>query len=197
MSRFPTPHEMLALNRALPDALRDRSVAIEFQKPIPKHVTESFYRIRLSRKMLAGGEEDFFMPEIAQPHRVGRQVCPTCGRDMQRISLTTYRCENTFCFQGDGTPSQSMAHISGPNRGVVSVRTEFAGWMQGREVDVSFLCGYETKDFQGRVLKVPIVRGCLLVLDRRYPPEVLAAVYRTAGILCEHLREEGIDVAIK
>lgn len=192
MQQLPTPRELVALNSKLPDALRDRSVVLQFVKPVPVRNTEHFYRIRLTGQMLAGGEDDFFTPELVQPHRTGRQVCLKCGSDMRRISLTLYQCESLRCRVFGNGPS-----YAGPTRGVVSVRTEFEAHFSGRPSKISFLAGLERKTIDGMPQAVPIVNGCLLMLDRRYRIEVLAAVYRTAGVLCEQLRAGGVDIGIK
>ena len=197
LETLPTHRQLLALNRALPDALRDRSVGIEFTKPVPIHLIEHFYRIRLTQQMLAGGEDDFFMPEIAQPHKVGQQLCPTCDYVMRRVSLRLFQCENPWCVDAGGNPSQSRLHDIGPSRGVVSVMTKFDAMLHGRQQNITFHCGSEHRTIGERVLATSIVNGCLLVLDRRYRQEVLAGVYRTAGLLCEELRAGGVAIQVK
>jgi len=189
MQQLPTHRDLLRFNAELPDALRDRSVALRFAKPVPIRHTENFYLIRLTRNMLAGGEKDFFMPEIAQPHRVGKQLCPGCQAAMRRVSPTTFACDNPACL--------ASRVESGPSRGVVSVRSAFEGELDGKRVSVSFIAGLETIKTGRFAFRTPLVSGCLLVLDRRYRGEVLAAVYRTAGELCERLRADGLDIAIQ
>ena len=183
-------HVALKWTRLLPEDLRQRTVVLRFRKPVPARRTECFYQIRLTRAMLANGEPEFFETRLVQPYRVGTQVCPSCRLPMRRINVMEYRCDTTGCVQHapDGgvlDESRRFRFVSGPSRGVVSVRTSFQSTYHGRTVNVSFEVGREFRMWRGRSWSAPLVDGCLLLLDRRYNDDVLMRVYRTAGAVCD------------
>lgn len=183
--QLPTPRELLKRNQLLPDYLRERSVFLEFAQPILEHTTEYFHQIHLTPEMLSGGEAKFFQSHLFQRHRIGAQRCLTCKTPMQRLDENRSRCRNPSCKQEDGTPTRQYVQLTGPVRGVCKVETGFDARHHGRACHVSFVVGQESKTFHGQTFRFNVVDRCLLVLDRRYHPVVLAAVYRTAGQICD------------
>lgn len=156
---MPAPRELLRANALLPDDQRQSMVRLRFREWLPKWVAWEFLRIHLSPAMLAGGEQEFYQPEIYQPERVGRPECPGCESSMERLGVWHWICRVPAC------PQYGRLFRQKPNRGVVKVLVppEFLRAVDGREE----------------------CNSVILVLDRRYRQEVLAAIYRTAGILCE------------
>lgn len=173
--------EILRLNRALPDGLRQSSVVLQFATPVPYRHLWELRRIHLTPAMLSGGESDFHQPEIVQRHRVCRQVCTMCGGTLQRVAEYDYRCLNPHCRQESGRPTSTLIQGIEPHRGVVQVAKEFEAEHQGRRKTISFVAGVEHYRIGDRRRQDVICSGCLLVLDRRYHDAVLCAVYRTAG----------------
>lgn len=135
----PTNQQILRRNKAMPDHLRQCSVVLEFKRPMPKHLTEHFYRVRLSRDMLADGEDEFWKPEVLQPGRIGRQKCLGCGREMSRVAVVSTICANPACAM------YRRLVVNGPKRGVQEVKTEFEARhpKTGMLVDITFVVGRE------------------------------------------------------
>lgn len=182
----PTTRDLLRFNRQLPDALRQSSVVVRFAAPIPSRRLVEFHAIHLTPPMLAGGEGDFWRPEVNQKHRLGRQVCLSCRGDLWRMNSTDYRCLNPGCRQANGRPTSELVQGIAPHRGVVRCEDSFSATYQGKPASVSFIVGRETVTLAGGVrISDPLVNGCLLVLDRRYSDDVLCAVGRTANEVCQ------------
>jgi len=169
---LPRYEELLRANQSLPEHLRQSAVLLRFAAPVRESMLGEFHRIHLTPAMLDGGEEAFHLAEVYQPDRVKQQRCPNCGHFLDRINPTLARCRNAACLQVDGTPTSEFAIITGPVRGVCKVLTFPDHIVENRPTIVG-----------GR--PVPWVNACVLMLDRRYHPVVLAAIYRTAGQICE------------
>ncbi len=161
----PTTAELIADNQLLPDNLRECAVVLTFGEPIPARLAGDFLRIQLTSGMLAGGEDQFFRADMIQPHRTGPKSCPNCRRLMRQESANTWRCMNSACRLVSGQPTREIAFGGGPVRGVVRLM-----------IASDFVVQTE----QGERLKQVV-----LLLDRRYRPEVLAAVKRTAHQICD------------
>lgn len=182
---LPTLRDLMRRNRILPEDLRERSVLLEFREPIRKSKTEHFYRIHLTDAMFRAGEENAYAVDQVQPHRAGRQSCMMCRQWMVAVDANHHRCVNPNCVQLDGRPTSDFVTFTGPLRGICQVTTEFEATYQGRVCDVSFVVGHDWVTVGKRKIACPLVDRCLLLLDRRYHPAVLAAVYRAAIIVCE------------
>lgn len=150
-----------AINKPLPGAYRQSCVLLRFKKPINTICVSEFYRIHLTLQQLNGGEDKFYMAEVNQTNRTMARNCPACGTIMAKITTTQQTCREKGCknFQ--------RINQCGPIRGVVRVQT-FKEWIV-------------TDPHHGNQA-TPAV---LLVLDRRYNDNVLAGVYRAAGVICD------------
>ncbi len=168
VQQLPTLRELLKNQRQLAPNDQQSKVLLQFSKPIPRGMIGEFYRIQLTQRMAAGGEDEFYEAEIFQPHRVGPQNCPRCRQQVAQVSQTYTRCTNRSC------ELYGRTIVSGPRRGVVAVVTA-----------PDFVVDRQMKDVCGRQVAAEYLDRAILVLDRRYHPDVLAAVYRTAGQLCD------------
>lgn len=139
LEQLPTNRDFLRLNKALPDHLQQCTVVIEFAKPMPRFCTENFYRIRMSPSMLQAGEDDFWKPELMQPLAVGQQRCLSCKSMMKRVGVMSSTCVDPIC------PNSGMTTITGPKRGVHSVKVEFNATDSTTKapINVSFIVGQE------------------------------------------------------
>lgn len=153
--------QILKANRSLPAAARQNMVLLRFAAPIPKAFAWEFLRIRLTHQMLAGGEDEFFHAEVHQPQHALAKHCSACNHSLTLVGPYRGLCANAACVRYRREETHS------PKRGVVRVLipSDHLQLVDGREV-----CG-----------------SIVLVLDRRYREEVLAAVYRTAGMICDDL----------
>ena len=159
MESLPTPAQILRGQQLVPDAVRQQMVLLQFAVPIPRWCVSEFLRIHLTPGMLAGGEDDFCQPSVTQPHRVRPTQCAKCRSLLLISGQWSGVCRNSACSLF------GRVQQGGPKRGVV-------------RVDVP-------SDAITRVDDREVVSSLLLVLDRRYREEVLAAVYRTAGHICD------------
>ncbi len=183
---LPTNAELMRGNRHLPDTLKQTAVFIEFAEVMPGYCAEHFIRIHLTLSMIQDGAEEFWEPHIRQPHAVEPQRCPACTISMQKVGLFLWECINPGC----PIRQQKKIYNAGPKHGVIGIQCEFEN---EKGQFVSFVRGAK------RVKTIPIghgatgecdvidVCGCLLMLDRQYSERTLAAVYRTAGHLCDEM----------
>ena len=144
--------------RHLPDHLKGSIVILRFAKPISRMAAHHFVRVRLSEKMLRDGEDDSYRPEIVQPHRIGKRPCRLCSRMRDVLSESTQVCGNEDC-PIFGTPIEC-----GTLKGVIKILV--------------------AKDFEE---PDGMLNAVGLILDRRYNDQTLAAIYRTAGMLCDQM----------
>jgi len=172
MEIAPRYDELLKANAELPEHLRQVAVVLRFAEPIKESACGEFLRIHLRPEQLAGGEDGFYLAEVYQPDRVRMLACPNCRQPMDRIAETLARCRNPACLQVDGTPTSEFAVVTGPMRGICQV-VVFPDWIVEHRPAVD----------GGR--PVAWVKACMLVLDRRYHPQVLAAIVRTAGAIAD------------
>jgi hypothetical protein len=184
LETLPTTAEQLAPNLKLPESLRQNAVLLEFAKPIRRSWAGQFLLIRLTPNMLAGGEEEFYLTHIVQPHRVPTESCRFCRQPMHRESLETWRCHNPRCFLPNGQPTRSIQQHSAPARGVVKllITDDCVDHVEYSQVIDRFLP--DGKPIYRRHSS-EWLKAVVLLLDRRYRPEVLAAVKRTAGEICD------------
>ena len=163
MSDLPTAIDLLRNQRYVAPDFDQSCILLAFTEPIPRYAAGEFLRIHFTREMLSRGEYAPFRPEIFQPDRVGLMRCPSCGEALARLSMAFTKCVNRRC------QAYGMRNQNGPLQGVVDVL-----------VFDEFVVEPETESEPSRIDR------CLLVLDRRYDDEILARVYRTCGVLCEH-----------
>lgn len=176
-----TDQEILRKTQAaVPADCRGHMVLIEFSDPIDKRKASHFYRIGLTEIHLSKGENDrgdesFFQPEIFQPQRCGPKICEGCGGLNEPRSMTVSICRNPAC----GFVGREI--VDGPVRGVIRVDCP-ADY-------VAETIRKNPRDRFGRILadqiEIVLTRGVVLILDRRYPESVVAAVWRTAKALGE------------
>lgn len=172
---LPRYDELLRDQRHVPEDKRQSQVLIRFARPIPRRLVSEFQRIHLTPAMFNGGEEEFFQATVFQPHRVARKTCPLCGQPMDPMSPTVSKCRNPRCLMPKTSePTSQYEFHRGPLRGVVAVITL-----------PEFVVSREKRETFGTVWVDELVDRALLVLDRRYHPIVLAAVKRTAALICE------------
>lgn len=160
MQQLPTNRELLGGNRDLPGDSRQSMVRLRFIEPIPKGQAPEFLRIHMTPAMLAGGEQDYYRVALSQPHKAQPRRCSGCKGQMQQLGVWDFTCRNPAC--------RNFGRVLNgrPLRGVVRVLYA-PDWVQVREDGVK------------------VLTDLVLVLDRRYRENVLAAVYRTAGQLAE------------
>lgn len=176
---LPTNRDLLKGQILLPSQNRQHMVLIQFLEPIEARGINEFFRIGLFPVQLAAGESDrgeetFYQAEIFQPHRAGIRKCSGCGGINERESVAVSICRNAKCelFR--------RKVQDGPVRGVIDVSAPADMLIDGGEVPL--------RTRKGRIVgtrRRTLTRGALLVLDRRYPQEVLAAVFRSAHELAE------------
>jgi hypothetical protein len=184
MEVLSTSAEFVASNLKLPEALRQNAVLLEFSEPIRRASAGQFLLIQLTPMMLAGGEEDFYLVGMAQPHRQATGRCRWCAQAMRRETGSAWRCWNPQCRTPDGRPGRVVQQVSGPSRGVVKllITDDCLHHVDQTQVIDRFLPSGQP------VLRrhtVEWLKAVVLLLDRRYRPEVLAAVKRTAGEICD------------
>ena len=175
MRTLPTVRDMIRANRTLPDELKQSCLLLAFRKPIECYGSRAFLNIRFTPMMFAGGEDDYYMTHRVQEHRAGDQRCVWCHQTMKRTGLETYHCQTPNCHMIDkhGQPvrlGSSIGQWHGPVRGVIQA------FVDPRFITHQVVRQNQPVDFCDRVL---------LMLDRRYRDEVLCAVYRTAGQICD------------
>ena len=135
-------------------------VVIRVREPIAKAFVWEFLRIHLTPSMLTGGEDEFYEVAVSNPESNKPGRCPACGRDEAMVGPWLWECHNVHCKRW------RKRHSTKPRRGVVQVLVPHEAYVDPQEAQVSH---------------------CVLVLDRRYRETVLAAVYRTAGNLCDSM----------
>lgn len=153
-----TDKTLLKDSRQLPDHLKGSIVLLRFAEPIPRIASHHFVRVRLSEKMLRDGESKAYRSEIVQPHRTGKRKCRICDRPRDEIDESTQVCGNPQC------ELFSKPVSCGTLQGVIKV-----------------LIAKDFEEPDGRLNAVG------LILDRRYNEQTLAAIYRTAGMLCDQM----------
>lgn len=172
---LPRHDQLLKSQRRLPADRRQSQILLEFGRPVPKRMLSEFERIHLTEAMLAGSEEKFYEAHVFQPHRVRRKHCPLCRYPMDPVGPSVSKCRNPRCTMPDTMePTSRYEFHRGPQRGVVCVLV-LPDFVVSRELRVSF--GVNWSDER--------VDKALLVLDRRYDAIVLAAIKRTADLICE------------
>lgn len=177
----PPTSALLKHQLELPDGLRQNHVLLKFAEPVRDSRIGEFVLVRLSPPMLAGGEDQAYLPHIFQPHRTGPQYCRiarigfhgepvTCGAPLVRTGIYTWRCTRPGCTLPDGTPSRLVDQMRGPLQGVIKA-LYFTEWVVRREQTPQRIV-----EWADRVL---------LRLDRRYGDATLAAIIRTCRMLAE------------
>jgi hypothetical protein len=175
---MPTPAEMIRRNQLLPPQFRQSAVMLQFSKPLASWMLDQFHRVHLTPEMLLGGEDGFFKAEVFQPQHVEPRACPRCDEMLLPVGENRSRCHNPRCRDArTGEPTSIKAFVTGPIRGVIKILT-----FPDHVADVVMKT---TAD--GQRYRVEYFSACVLILDRRYRPEVLAAVYRTCGELCDQM----------
>ena len=161
LQALPTPAQLLRGQAALPNAdARQQMVLLNFAEPgIPRMFCGEFIRIHLTPAMLVGGEEEFWQPAIYQPQHALKDKCCRCNGPTKVVGQWLRECITPGCLRF------GMSESHKPKQGVISVQvpSDRVHVVDGRE----------------------LVRTVVLVLDRRYREVILAAVYRTAGMLCD------------
>lgn len=185
----PKPTDFLRHAADVAPDLRQRAVVIRFANPVRMQDLEVFLTIHLTREMKAAGEEAAYKPEVFQPQRVRDRVCPLCYQAMTKVRPTAHRCTNPRCRTAEGRPTSEMAFMTGPLTGIVDVKVP-PEW-KVTEVTEQVPCGLTWDKNAGRMVQnvrsrsMPLVSGCVVILDRRYDDLTLAAVYRTCGLICD------------
>lgn len=175
--------KLLAGQRLVPEQMRQNCLLLRFADPVPASLTSDFYRIHLTPDLLDGklSEAEFYKAEIFQPSRSRKSLkqCRRCMQPMAQATVQYWKCQNRKC-ENVGR----LVH-SGPVRGVIDLRIQ-DDWIVDRKTIPVVLDGQAT-DVHGVPLTCTqvTVKACLLILDRRYDDIVLAAVYRTAGAICD------------
>lgn len=172
---LPRHDQLLRDQRQLPAKDRQSKILLTFGRPIPRRLVSEFQRIHLTPAMFTGGEDRFYRPAVFQPHRVPRTNCPLCRQPMDPMSPSVSKCRNPRCtMPKTSEPTSQYEFHRGPMRGVVAVITL-----------PDFVVSREKRELHGVSWVDELVDRALLVLDRRYDPIVLAAVKRTAALICE------------
>lgn len=179
----------------LPEDQRQSSIMLRFASPVVMSMTSDFYRIHLTPEMKEDGrsETGFYRPEIFQPSRMQKtKLCTSCKCEMVKVLISTWKCQNAKCNRR-GAPVES-----GPTRGVIAVDVPDNAVTDREEIDATRpiysrengeLIGHRRLILKDTGLPMKVVRAkvdrCILRLDRRYDELVLAAIYRTAGAICD------------
>lgn len=172
---LPRYDQLLRDQRQLPESKRQSQIVLSFTKPIPRRMVSEFQRIHLTEAMLSGSEEKFYEANVFQPHRVRRKNCPLCGFPMDPVGPSVSKCRNKRCTMPEThEPTSQYEFHRGPLRGVVCVVTL-----------PEFVVSREPRESFGQVWTDDRVDRALLILDRRYDAIVLAAIKRTAALICE------------
>lgn len=177
-------HDLLKHQKHVRADMRQSSLLLAFDpsRPVPMSLTSDFYRIQLTPELKREGlgEKEFYRPELVQAGRMLKsRECKLCRGPMSQSALQCWKCVNRKCR------NHGVLVESGPKRGVIDVHI-MPNWVIDRQTVEITLQG-QTHDAYGNLLTVEraFVRACLLILDRRYDDVVLAAIYRTAGIVCD------------
>ena len=157
---------LLRHQQQLPDELRQSCVLLVFAEPVNADLLTEFLTIRLTPLQQEKSEDGFYLVNRIQPERLGPKFCPQCRGRLQAKSLNEFVCVNSRCaFSATG------GLVAGPRTGILGVR-----------IAPEFVVRTETRP-TGRT--VEFVDRVVLVLDRRYEPEALAGIVRTANIIAE------------
>lgn len=149
----------------LPDEIRQSCVLVVFSEAVNANLLQEFMQIQLTPLMMSKGEEGFYMANRIQPQRLGEKRCPKCKQTMHPLSLNEFRCNNRMC-----SVSASDGFVGGPRSGVLGIR-----------IAPEFVTRTEMTEFG----PIDFVDRCVIVLDRRYEPDTLAGVLRTAHWIAE------------
>lgn len=185
----PRPTDFLRHAHHVATDLRQRAIVLRFKSPLRMLDLDAFMCIHMTRDMQAKGEAEAYKPEIFQPHRVGNRVCPLCYQPLQQIRPNAHRCNNPKCRTAEGRPTSESAFVTGPLTGIIDVKV-LPEWKAG-EVREQVPCGLTWDDSARKMIQnyhprtMPLVSGCVVILDRRYDDLTLSQVYRTCGILCD------------
>lgn len=186
--------QLLKHQHELPEQDRQSSIFLRFREPVNMALTSDFYRIHLTAEMKREGnsEREFYKPELFQPSRMNQaKACSACGQDMVKVLISTWKCQNRKCRRVGASVE------SGPTRGVIQVDVPDNAIVNREEIEATKpvydrvtgnLRGYQKLYTAPNVpLKVTKtnINACVLRLDRRYDELVLAAIYRTAGAICD------------
>lgn len=179
-----TNSQYLRDNLELPEQLRQCAVLLKFREPILRGMAGNFLRIQLTPVMLAGGEDEFFLATVSQPHLATPGACRLCRQRMVQITATGWRCINPQCRLPDGRPTRLVTQLVGPKRGVVKllITDDCIDHVDTKPVIDRFLPNGTPIYRQHRT---EWLKAVVLMLDRRYDEGVLAAVKRTAGVICD------------
>lgn len=172
MEVLSRPEDLIRGNRQLDDNLRQSAVLLTFATPVNRALCGEFLCIRLTVAMLSGGEQEFYQTEVVQPHRAQPQRCVGCRQPMHRVGLMSWECRRAMCSQ------YGLSQVAGPSRGVVKIAftPDFIARTERIRIEST-----------GETVVAEYLNRVILMLDRRYRPEVLAGVYRTAGMICDKM----------
>jgi hypothetical protein len=174
------------INGRLIPELRQSAVLVEFAEPVSLPHLQDLTLVRLHQTELDRSEDARYLASISDPAWHQRVRCHVCGGGVRLVDFgDVYQCKNARCVMA----TQRVAKLS--HRGVTSVmwsrpfvaRWESREWqtpagIMAQLIDVS----RETKT---HTTQVPFLNRCIAMLDRRYDPVAIAAVYRTIGALAD------------
>lgn len=153
----PSNDRIIAGNDALPRDARQNMVLLRFRHPISMHLCWEFLRIRLGQARLVKGEPDN-QAHVA-PRTSALRTCPACKDPLTQVGSAQWVCTNN---RGKACRIAGKIIDEAAPRGVINVFIPSDQLVDGN-----------------------MAQCCVLVLDRRYPTEVLASTYRAAATLCD------------
>jgi hypothetical protein len=173
------------VNGRLIPALRQSAVLVEFAEPVSLPLLQDLTLVRLHQTELDRSEDARYLASLSDPAWFQRIKCHVCGGPVRLVGLgDVYLCKNARCVMA----TQKIAKLS--HRGVTSVmwnrffvaRIERRHWITpgvtAQLIDVD-----STR--RPHVSEVVYLNRCIAMLDRRYDPVAIAAVYRTIGALAD------------
>ncbi len=176
---------MRVINEGVVPTYKQRSVKLSFVEPVPLPQLEHLMCIRLSKEQEKRGEslESLYKVLYAPP------TCDLCGSQTQvcKTIPNAYICCATTCpanirpvHRPHMIGVQQIKHIPAWH-----TRYETVSWFD-RESPRNHVASIG-KAWLVRSARCPVLSTCLVVLDRNYDAEVLAAVYRSCGAIGDML----------
>lgn len=178
---------MRLVNHGVVEKYRQRAVKLDFVSPVPLPQLEHLMRIRLTQEQLKRGEsiEAFYKVLTELP------PCDLCGS----LTMTCREVPNAYRCSAITCPAHAKPIHKPHMMGVQEIkhhpkwhaRYDESQWWDfvAPGGDISRV---DRSQHILRTAKIPVLSACLVVLDRNYDAEVLAAVYRSCGAIGDMLQ---------
>lgn len=166
------------INRDVAEGHKLGGLHVRFREPVQKSDLEVIYGITLTSDMVAAGEEQQGVLAIANVHYQQRLACTWCRSKMRAAGpRSQWACPNRKC----GQFGRIVTKLRNPGVSEILVKPQ---WVVDRQIvgDVSEAIR-RGESVQGARVCRTWVNQAFVVMDRRYDPETLMAVYRAIGDL--------------